>query len=63
MSTTKGWCVESLTSAPGKPLAWFNADDEREAREYAARKNGVVREMDAQVTPNPHAAAQSEGSK
>ncbi|RTL19023.1 MAG: hypothetical protein EKK55_20180 [Rhodocyclaceae bacterium] len=63
MSTTKGWYVESPTSAPGKPLAWFNADDEREVREYATRKNGIVREMDAQVTPNPHAAAQSEGSQ
>lgn len=67
MSTTKGWYVESSPlppgMGPGKPLAWFHADDEREAREYASRKNGIVRAMDAQIAPNPHAAATGEVSR
>ena len=60
---TKGWLVEEATHMPARPIAWFRAEYEGEARSCAARVGGVVREMDGAVQPNPHAPAAVEASR
>lgn len=57
---TKGWLVVDAVKMPARPIAWF--PDEAEARSYAADRNGVVRRMDAQIAPNPHAPQSAEAS-